>query len=608
LILAIGVGGAEEAAELPMRAAAAAVIFFKRRMRLSSLIEALLPDGTEDDLAGIRARYFVSAWLISAPVGAVMAAVNAASGVWFQVAMLGVLVAAGPPMLYLHRRGVPFCALTHVSMGVATLVFSGCSLAQRPLDYTALVSLVLVTLLGSFLLGPRKGLVWLVIPMAVGGAVIFAGDRAWTLDFDDPSPTLSHVSGLAVVLGLAWLYVRGFDAVGTRALAREKEAAAAKSAFLANVSHEIRTPMNGVLGMTEVMLHDHSLTDEHREQLLVIQRSGHTLVSLINDVLDVSKIESGRLTLESADFSIASVLTDVKALHGGLAERKGLHLHIEAAEALGGQVRGDPTRLGQVLGNLVHNALKFTSKGVVRLSAIAHAPALPGRVRCGFCVEDTGPGIPAEHLPRLFGRFEQLDGSTTRRFGGTGLGLALSQQLVSLMGDRIRVSSRVGGGSRFEFTLELERAHKAEAPALEPTILQDPAGRTVLVVDDNEVNIRVTRRLVELCGYEVDVARTGLEALSAVAAKAYCAVLMDCHMPEMDGFEATERIRRSHGQGLPILALTASGMPEEVAACRRAGMNDVLVKPVNFATLRTVLARWQSRTATAATESRSQVG
>jgi signal transduction histidine kinase/CheY-like chemotaxis protein len=568
-------------------------------MNLDSVVDAVLPGKPGDDFTAVRARFFVNAWLISAPIGLSLTVVYALGGAWAQAGLVSLLGLSGPVVLLLLHRGWRLEGVTHFSMGIASVVFSVSTLAQRPPDYTAVSCLVIVPLLGSFILGPKRGLIWLVIPIVAGVAAMYAADRGWLMDFEDPFPLFSHCLSFSLMMLLAWLYVRGFDVLGARALAREREAAKAKSAFLAAVSHEIRTPMNGVLGMTEVMLQDGALSSPQRDQLKVIQRSGRTLVSLINDVLDVSKIEAGRMTLETVEFSLEALLADVKALHAGLAEQKGIRLEVTADPSLGDALRGDALRLGQVLGNLVNNAIKFTTRGSVRVTVSPARPVDGERIRCRFVVEDSGEGIPAEQMGRLFARFEQGDSSTTRRFGGTGLGLALCQQLVILMGGRIEVDSEVGVGSRFHFVVELERgAPPEEAPVLDE-ILEPDSRHIVLVVDDNEINLRVASRLVEMSGYAVDVAHSGAEALVAVSQRAYCVVLMDCHMPEMDGFETTERIRAARGDALPILALTASAMPDEVSACRRAGMNDVLLKPVSLVTLRQALRRWAPRGAAA---------
>jgi CheY-like chemotaxis protein len=347
--------------------------------------------------------------------------------------------------------------------------------------------------------------------------------------------------------------------------------------------------MNGVLGMTEVLLLEPAAAAV-REQLLTIQRSGRTMVSLIDDLLDVSKVEAGKLSLEVADFGIERVIADVQSLFSPAAARKGLTLRVVRGPEVPDRLRGDGFRLGQVLANLVSNAVKFTAAGEVRLEVQRARPA--SGLCLAFSVSDTGPGIPPEVLPRLFTAFQQGDASRTRRHGGTGLGLALSQELVMLMGGRIEAASTVGQGTRFGFEVCFAEARTlASDPGLvtrSPLVGRGP----VLVVDDNPVNLTVAMRLVEKAGFLADAAVNGRAAVEAVRQGAYCLVLMDCHMPEMDGFEATERIRALGGPlaRTPVVALTASGMPEERAACHRAGMNGVLVKPLTFSALCEVLS------------------
>ncbi|MDX2014202.1 MAG: ATP-binding protein, partial [Myxococcaceae bacterium] len=385
------------------------------------------------------------------------------------------------------------------------------------------------------------------------------------------------------------------DDVNATAYQQLQEAHRAKSTFLATISHEIRTPMNGVLGLTEAMLTE-PMPQTQRENLLVVQRSGKLLVSLINDLLDVTKAEAGKLSIDVHDFDVQRVLDDVKALFEPAANKKGLALRFVVGDDVVTGLRGDSMRLGQVLNNLVSNAVKFTDSGevLVRVTAAALHTLT-------FEVRDSGPGIDPALLPRLFTAFEQGDGSTTRRFGGTGLGLALAQQLVTLMGGTITVDSSPGHGARFCFTLTFEPGRAAPRRIATPSVEApaQPTGRAVLVVDDNPINLAVAAQLVEKAGFSAHKASSGVEALEAVQSRAFDLVLMDCHMPEMDGFTATERIR-AMGSGVshvPIVALTASTLPEDLEACRRSGMNEVLTKPVSLATLSSVLERLTRRAA-----------
>jgi CheY-like chemotaxis protein/nitrogen-specific signal transduction histidine kinase len=386
---------------------------------------------------------------------------------------------------------------------------------------------------------------------------------------------------------VAWLFAISFDGLRREILERMRAVDRTRAAFLANISHEIRTPMNGVLGMTEVMLLE-PLTPAQREQLSIIQRSGRALVSLINDLLDVSKMEAGKLEVERRPFNLERVLADVQGLLAPVAAQKGLTLEVRKAKELPRRCVGDGLRLSQVLTNLITNAIKFATVGSVRLEV---SPVSGPERRYRFSVTDQGPGIEPEVLPKLFTAFEQGDSSTTRRYGGTGLGLALSQQLVNLMGGQIEVRSTLGKGSCFSFELRLEETDElsAEHPARRPP---EPKAKAVLVVDDNPVNLLVALRLVELLGYQAEGAENGKLAIEALQRRSFALVLMDCHMPEMDGFEATERIRAMEGElsRTPIVALTASAMPDEVAACRRAGMNSVIAKPLTIEQLRDALA------------------
>jgi CheY-like chemotaxis protein len=317
------------------------------------------------------------------------------------------------------------------------------------------------------------------------------------------------------------------------------------------------------------------------------------LVSLINDVLDFTKIEAGKLSLVPTDFALAPVIADVCSLHASLAGQKQVTLDSSLGPDVPPFVVGDASRLSQVLGNLLNNAMKFTDHGAVSLQVTRQPCTVPRHARLRFEVRDTGVGIATEVLPLLFTAFVQADSSTTRRYGGTGLGLSLCQQLVAHMGGRIVVESTPGQGSRFWFDLELP-VGVPRTPS-RPGLASPPSspGSRVLVVDDNPINLKVAAALAEKAGFVVDTAVDGALALEAVQRFAYAVVLMDCHMPTMDGFEATRRIRALPGElgQTPIVALTASARQEDLEACLEVGMNDYLAKPVTFATLVDVLER-----------------
>jgi PAS domain S-box-containing protein len=376
-----------------------------------------------------------------------------------------------------------------------------------------------------------------------------------------------------------------------------ESAARAKAEFLATMSHEIRTPMNGVLGFTH-LLGGTELTDEQRDYVNTIRSSGQSLLGLLNDILDFSKIEAGRMSLEHFPFELERALRDVLDLMRPQAAQRGIALRFERDESVPAVLLGDPGRVRQVATNLVGNAIKFTPSGQVVVRVRRDAATSGARVE----VADSGIGIPAEKIGGLFQQFAQVDASTTRRFGGTGLGLAICKHLVELMGGAIGVESTLGRGSTFWFSLPLplvtlslgvdERA--GDPAAAIPRLQRDGAPLRVLVAEDNTVNQKLARRLLEKAGCEVDVANNGVEAVAMAAGAAYHLVIMDCYMPEMDGFDATRAIRerRPRGTGLPIIALTASALESDQEACLSAGMDDFLTKPIVPEQLHRCLERW----------------
>ena len=377
-------------------------------------------------------------------------------------------------------------------------------------------------------------------------------------------------------------------------------AARAKSEFLARMSHEIRTPMNGVLGMT-ALLFDTPLTAEQRECATVVHESAEHLMHVIDDILDFSKIEAGKLRIEEVAFGMADVLEQALAIVAPSAERKGLALRMEAPRVPLPQVMGDPHRLRQVLINLLGNAIKFTSEGGVTLrlstTGVTHGEA-PVRVE----VIDTGIGIDQETLDRLFRAFEQADGSMSRRFGGTGLGLAITRQIIELMGGHVGVDSQPGVGSTFWFELTMRVPFAEVAPAPAPAVPEVPraslggGGLDVLLAEDNPVNTRVAVAMLKRSGHRVTHAENGLAVLAELERRPFDVVLMDCHMPEMDGFEATLQLR-ARGNRVRIIALTASVMEDERAHCFAVGMDDFLSKPLTAANLRDALGKVKTEAA-----------
>ncbi|MGA0601969.1 ATP-binding protein [Caulobacter sp. KR2-114] len=499
--------------------------------------------------------------------------------------------------LYTFIHTVAYCALPIglADDGTKTAVIAGMSVIggvamssldelaiSRRIGGAALGAALLCGLVGALIAGqhPAHGPApaWLKTGLALSGVLAFFG-----YVYQAAAKRIGADNRMAEAL-----------AVARRKEHEAAEANAAKTTFLATMSHEIRTPLNGVLGMAQAMAAG-ELSDEQRQRLSVIRQAGQSLTAVLNDVLDLSKIEAGLMQIEATPFDLGETLQAAVSAFAQLAEHKGLTLNLQIEPEALGQYRGDPTRLRQVAHNLVSNAVKFTAEGAVEVTAWTGADGW-----LSVAVADSGPGIADDQRDKLFDKFVQLDASTTRRHGGSGLGLAICRELLALMGGRIALESAPGRGSTFTLSLPLERlaATGAAAAVAETAPLAGPPLR-ILAAEDNEANRLVLAALLGHAGADLTIVTNGAEAVDAWAAGDWDVVLMDVQMPVMDGVAAVQEIRRREAaearRPTPVIALTANAMTHQVAEMRAAGMDDHVGKPIDivrlFAAIEAAVAR-----------------
>jgi signal transduction histidine kinase/CheY-like chemotaxis protein len=514
-----------------------------------------------------------------------MVLVYAVQGLWVSAAATSLVLLVSLVGVFALRRGASLAWVTSAVLGTGLIVAALLAMANGQEGMPSIFWMSLAPLIAMATGGRKAGFATLIITLGLIVLTLYGMEHRWLQSVLGQEGSLSahlgSVLGAAItafMLTLAYetetqTSIRELEQQNTQLVAARAEAeraSRAKSDFIATISHEIRTPLNGVTGMAHLLGEERD-PSRMKESARIIRQSADTLLAVINDVLDFSKIESNQLELEAVPMSVAAELQVVIDLLQGLAAERGNELELTVSRDVPKWLVGDPTRLRQVAMNLVSNAVKFTSGGQVSVTVSTRGE------RLSIEVLDTGIGMSPEAKARLFQPFVQADASTTRRFGGTGLGLVIARRLLEAMGGDVQVQSTPAVGTRFTLTLPMA---PCEAPPMPMAAVAPPVtARAVLLVEDNAINQLVAQRLLERMGHTVTVVGDGAQAVALLAERRFDLVLMDCHMPVMDGYDAT-RLLRAQGVTVPIYALTAAVTMEDQQRCLSSGMTGVLSKPL----------------------------
>lgn len=559
--------------------------------RFRALIDWLVERSPSGPVERARTWYITSIWLVGAPLMALNGLSHLLQGLAVKAGLDACGALFGVAALTAMRRGVAPNRIAHASLGFTIAYFSLISLAMTPFSAMSLIFVAFVPLQGAIALPPRGAVFWAVVAMVCGAGALIAGEAGLVLPVSPTgSPVVEHVLNFAIAIVIASMSALFHDRSRQRAYDELADFEASRARLLAHVSHELRTPLNGIVGIAQVLKLGPVDATRVEESVSIITNQAAALRTVVDDFLDFSKLEAGKLLLFREPVELAALVHEVAALHRTVATQKGLTLN--ATCSLPEYLTLDAIRVRQVLNNLVANAVKFTPRGEVAITADWRDDELT------LVIRDSGIGMSDDVRNRLFKAFSQGDAASARRFGGTGLGLAISLQLVEAMGGRVLVESTPAVGSQFSVMLPAPRAN-APTRRTGPVVRQATRALHLLVVDDNAVNRLVAERLLKHLGHRVTLATNGASALESLASQRFDGALMDLHMPELDGPETTRRYRATEppGHRLPIFALTASALRDELDACLAAGMDDTLTKPLRVEDLELALSRCDPRLA-----------